>query len=202
MAEIIPSTAPAPISVLGFDGTDFYVLKLDSDGHLQIDVQTSALPTGAATLAEQQTQTATLELIALIRNALQSVATDRLKVRGEDQLFTFKASLDDRVYKTNADVVINWLISTEVPAGEVWVVTRIVLYNDTSNTTALLLFYDAEHPSRLIDQALNPPARTPLVVSTPIILEAGTDIVARLDGCTAGDDIYLMLYGYTMTAEV
>ncbi len=37
MPEVTPKEAPDPRSLLGYDGTDFYVLKVDGDGHLQID---------------------------------------------------------------------------------------------------------------------------------------------------------------------
>lgn len=40
-----------------------YALLVDNDGQLQVDVLTNALPTGAATLAEQQTQTASLSVL-------------------------------------------------------------------------------------------------------------------------------------------
>lgn len=53
--------------------------SVDTDD-LQVDVKTSALPAGAATLAEQQAQTAALQLIDDLRNALGSVNTDDLQV--------------------------------------------------------------------------------------------------------------------------
>ncbi len=54
---------PAVLFVGGTDGTNTRALKVDAGGELQIDVLSSALPTGAATLAEQQTQTTALQLI-------------------------------------------------------------------------------------------------------------------------------------------
>ncbi|GAJ02098.1 unnamed protein product, partial [marine sediment metagenome] len=60
--------------MLGWDGTDFHAVKVGVDGELQI---------------------AELALIALIRNALQTVGADRLIVRGEDQLFSFKDTLEE-----------------------------------------------------------------------------------------------------------
>lgn len=50
-------------AVGGTDGTNLQALKTDASGELQVDVLSSALPTGAATLAEQQTQTTALQLI-------------------------------------------------------------------------------------------------------------------------------------------
>lgn len=51
------------VQVLGSDGTNNVRLKTDAAGELQVDVLTSALPTGASTLAEQQTQTTALSAI-------------------------------------------------------------------------------------------------------------------------------------------
>lgn len=51
-------------AVSGTDGTNARVLKTDASGELQIDVLSSALPSGASTLAEQQTQTSHLATVA------------------------------------------------------------------------------------------------------------------------------------------
>lgn len=47
----------------GTDGTNLRALKVDSNGELQIDVLTSALPSGAATSAKQDDQTSLLSSI-------------------------------------------------------------------------------------------------------------------------------------------
>lgn len=51
------------MQVGGSDGTNARALRTDANGELQIDVLSSALPTGAASLAEQQTQTTALSAI-------------------------------------------------------------------------------------------------------------------------------------------
>jgi len=55
-------------------------LVADDSGHLQVDVVTSGLPTGAATSANQTTMITALQLIDDLRAALNSVATDELDV--------------------------------------------------------------------------------------------------------------------------
>lgn len=57
---VLPATTKV---ISGYDGANVQVIKTDAAGELQIDVLSSALPTGAATLAEQQTQTTSLQLI-------------------------------------------------------------------------------------------------------------------------------------------
>ena len=49
MATLKTAVLGALLTLLGYDGTDFYAIKCDTDGHLQIDVLSTALPMGAAT---------------------------------------------------------------------------------------------------------------------------------------------------------
>lgn len=60
IAAAVPTKAAF---VAGTDGTNARALKTDASGELQIDVLSSALPSGASTLAEQQTQTTALSAI-------------------------------------------------------------------------------------------------------------------------------------------
>lgn len=53
---------------------------VDTDGHIQLDVLSNALPTGAATAANQTTEITALQLIDDLRAALGSVNTDDLQV--------------------------------------------------------------------------------------------------------------------------
>jgi len=69
--------------VCGHDGTDWIKLLVDEDGKLQITVDTSGLPSGAATSANQVTMITALQLIDDLRNALDSVGTDELDVNVE-----------------------------------------------------------------------------------------------------------------------
>ena len=91
-----------PIVILGTDGTDLYGFTVDTSGHVQVDVLSNALPTGAATettlasvLAKLDVALSTralesggnladiktaAQLIDDLRNALGSVNTDDLQV--------------------------------------------------------------------------------------------------------------------------
>lgn len=102
-ARIYPAALPNPVTPVGYDGTNFRALLVDTtgrplivgtfngslgfplaqdpDGHLQVDALSSALPTGAATAANQLTEITALQLIDDLRNALGSVATDNLLVK-------------------------------------------------------------------------------------------------------------------------
>ena len=80
MPIVNPTGAPMPRAMLGYDGTDFYVVRTDAAGNLQVDVLASALPAGAATSANQATMITALQLIDDLRNALDSVNVDELRV--------------------------------------------------------------------------------------------------------------------------
>lgn len=47
--KVTPKRLPSPRTMLGWDGTDFFALKVDGSGHLQIDILTIPLPDDAAT---------------------------------------------------------------------------------------------------------------------------------------------------------
>ena len=73
----------APVSAghsITIDGVVYRTLRRDANDALQVAVASLPLPTGAATLAEQQTQTTALQLIDDLRTALADVAGDELRV--------------------------------------------------------------------------------------------------------------------------
>lgn len=80
MGKVLTPTIGELLTILGYDGTDFSALKVDVDGHLQIDVLSAALASGAATSAKQDTMITALQLIDDLRAALGSVDTDDLQV--------------------------------------------------------------------------------------------------------------------------
>jgi len=133
MPEVLGSP-PSPRTALFWNGTQWQWALVDVAGHLQIDTVTSALPLGAATAANQIIINTTVGLVALIRNALQTVDTDRLIVRGENQLHSFGGRLGE----VKAGIVSGaggYYDSDTPPAGTVWVVTNITAVDVTSATT-------------------------------------------------------------------
>lgn len=91
---IIPDARGGLVWIHGSDGGAVPILvKVDAAGHLQVDILTSLLPTGAATAANQATEIASLALAAtaanqateiadlvLLMKALKSVNTDKIEV--------------------------------------------------------------------------------------------------------------------------
>ncbi len=60
-----------PIVILGTDGTDLYGITVDTSGHVQVDVLSNALPTGAATETTLASVLAKLD-VALSTRALEA----------------------------------------------------------------------------------------------------------------------------------
>jgi len=202
MPTVNPSSVPSPRGCLGWDGANFYVLRTDAEGHLQIHALSSALPLGAATLAEQQTQTTALQLIDDLRDVLQSVATDRLQVRGEDQLVSVRGVLQSYLLGTitGAD---GYIESAAVPAGRIWVVTTIASRNSSRDLTGMGF--------RVYDGAVTYPIyedRRAIVNgeyaswSGHTYLEAGDTIRVQHQGAQDGDGANVTLTGHVMTVEV
>ena len=111
---------------------------MDNQGRIKLaaDILSSVLPTGAATAAAQALALAQLELIAEMRDALESVATDRLIVRGEDQLISYKENL--AVVASGAISGIDgYFDSSAVPAGQIWNVLTIAFEDRDTAYTAI-----------------------------------------------------------------
>lgn len=109
-------------------------LSLDE---LDVNVESSVLPPGAATAAAQATQLTALQKIDDLQDALQSKALDRLLVRGMDQVFSFRS-----VLATTRGATISgaggFVDSLPCAAGEIWIVTAASAYDQTSATTRQL----------------------------------------------------------------
>jgi len=158
-------------------------------------------PSGAATLAEQQIQTTALQLIDNLVAALESVATDRLQVRGEDQLFSYSGMWSERVRDLNAALGDNTLVAAAVPAGEVWVLTHVAAANDVSVCTRIILTCRLAPTYENLRVRNSPPIFETVDWQGWKPLEEGWDVYATFIGCVAGDDIYVSVGGFKMTLE-
>jgi len=223
MAEIIPKEAPDPRSLLGYDGTDFYVLKVDADGHLQIDALEVALPDGAATQTTLALCLTSLTLIdnlpAALRtvgaNALIAAGTDsvgahhdlrtdtsgRPIVRGEDQVFSYKQSLlsQNVAGLSGAD---GYLESKSPAAGLLWKVTNVRAVDLTTATTRH--GYGVHRAPTTYDFAQTLKAMAAGENSHyhgEVWLEPGDKIRVYFIGGLGGDTCYIDLTGSVMTKE-
>ena len=224
MPEIVPATAPMPRAVLGYDGTDFRVFIVDTSGHIQADVLSSALPTGAATdtvlqavrdrLGALTTPAAgstnklltdaltALQLIDNLQAALQSVNTDALQVRGENQLWSYAQVLGSYLTSvvSGAD---GYCASPVVPAGQVWIVTTAAACLIPRASTVHRYYNNHDAFSYLFHrQAAAFAAAEHTTWSGITYLDPGDDIRVYFTGAQAADTGEVALTGYRMTLEV
>ena len=199
--EIIPDSSPNPESALGYDGADFKTLKVDADGHPQVDVLTSALPTGAATAENQNAQLMELQLIDDLRGALAAVGVDTLLVKGQDQLFSFKGQLLVAV-TASAEAGANMLASNPVPSGEIWEVTQVSASNDARGSGRVLIgIRQDEAANYWFLGGSTSGAGIPLSFSGHMYLGVGNRVACYITDCIANDLIRMQINGYKMTKE-
>ena len=160
----------------GVFGAAWKGIHVDVSGDPQVDVLTSALPTGAATLAKQTTNTASVDG-QITRNYGQVL------LKGENL----------------ACVAGGNIINIDGPVGTaVWVITAMTVYDNTSVVTAALLgqavgaayYWAGASGARAVSEALS--------WSGTMVITAAADLKGGVLGATAGDDLYFYVFGYIL----
>jgi len=166
-----------------------------------VDVLTSALPTGAATSAKQDTEITALQLIDDLRAALASVATDQLKVKGQDQLFGYKGQLLLQVaVSATAESMI--LTTDAVPSGEVWEVTAVGVRNLTRAVPSAGIGIKLDGTTYYwFITGSTPSAAANVSFLGHMYLETGNRVTCFIKGCTVNDSLQMNVNGYKMTKE-
>lgn len=120
-----------PVMPFGSDGEDWYALLVSALGRLQVDVLSAVLGTGGATAANQTTMITALQLIDDLRNALLTVATDRLGVRATEieTLLSggLPAALDSGALKTKEQSPLTGFATS---ANQTTMITALQLIDD------------------------------------------------------------------------
>lgn len=151
----------APVRMGGWDGTDIYTFKTDTDGHLQLDVLTSSLPTGGSTSANQATANASLADIELNTDTGTAIDHKAVTVGAAATLIsaasatrrtiTISNAFTDLVAIGNSDVTLNTAAATDG-----FVLAAPVAANDgtggtlTLSTTAAVYGIGASASSKVI----------------------------------------------------
>lgn len=201
MPEVL-GNPPSPRVALFWNGAAWQWALVDAAGHLQIDALSTVMDPLAATAAAQALALAQLQLIEDMRNALQSVATDRLIVRGEDQLFSIAGLVSDSVAAVISGAN-GYIDSTPVGAGTYWVITNSVAWDATTATTR----HTRDRRSGGVDYAFDAQyAAFGVGIRTTwsgLLFLGPTDVVrCAFLGGIAGDNCRLICTGYRMTIEV
>jgi len=223
MPEVLPDHVPSPRTLLAWDGTAYRPIHIDALGNVQIDVVASALPAGAATeatlatLATEATLVAffgaaatearlvitntLLTQIASLRNALQSLNTDALQVRGENQLFSIGS-----VRAVHGSGVISgaggYIDSLATPANAYDVITTIAANDATSPCTEIAFANRHDGVNVWLHHEVRAfPAGIRSQWQGMTILDNADTIRAYFIGALAGDTVAIDITGYRMTVE-
>lgn len=193
---------PSPRAAVFWNGAAWQWALVDAAGHLMVDLAASTVPGGIATAANQIGIAATLGVIDNLVDALGGPGDVRLQVRGENQLFSYKGNLVDRVEELNASAPDHYMAGASPPAGEVWVVTTATAFDLTSGCTEARVYVTIDGVGVKMADAVPAVAGQAACWSGHVFLEPGDHVDAAFIGCTAGDDVYLEVSGYKMTLEV
>lgn len=200
MPEVL-GNPPSPRTALFWNGTAWQWALVDAAGHLQIDVLSTVMDAAAATAANQALILAQLQLIEDMRDALQSVATDRLIVRGEDQLFSFQIVMAN----TRSAAVSGaggWVDSMPCAPGDIWHVTNVAAYDNTSPTTEHLVWLRHNGVNYVVGREVAAfAAWDASVYHGDFWLDEDDTVRVRFAGSLAGDICTVEVTGYVMTLE-
>jgi len=194
------------VIALVYDGIDLRALKSDTDGHLQVDALSSALPSGAATQATLADILAKLD-VALSTRALE--AGGNLAA-----ILTALQKMDDWALETNKlwgynDRYLEPLVEldppagnfyfnfTAVPAGEVWIIQAINAADVTTARRCQLRVTDGTNAVALKDATQASSAEW-VIWDGSILLKAGDRVQIAIFSVAAGDDLYARAWGYKM----
>lgn len=168
---------------------------------LLTEVIASALPDGAATELNQNTQITSLHVIEDLRHALLSIDTDRLVVRGEDQLFSFAGPIDS-VTTGQPSGASGYKDSHPVPAGQIWVVTTVAARDRSAALTHTVIAVRHAGFDVTLKGELRAIAQWEWVSwSGTTYLTEGAVIRVTFSGCGAGDTVDVHTNGHVMTLE-
>ena len=178
MPEVL-GNPPSPRTALFWNGDEWQWALVDAAGHLQIDA---------------------VSLLGL-EGALQSVATDRLQVRGEDQHFSIEEVVAQTLFGaiSGAD---GFFDSPAVPDGRYWIITNVTAADATRATTAHQRFARHDGVDILFDYQLQAFALgEPSSWSGHVFLDAGDVVRVSFAGGLVADVCRVSVTGYQMTIE-
>ncbi len=179
MPEIIPNHVPSPRTLLAWDGAAYRPVAIDALGRLNVNVLTNLG----------------------LDDALQSVATDRLIVRGEDQVFSY----NQPVVKVLTAVISGadgFIASDSPPDGFVWVITNIGASDRTGVTTEHRYYmFDLVTQAQYFRSVLAFGVSEISFWGGHLYLEHDDVVRVYFIGGLVGDSCRIELVGYEMTKE-
>uniref|UniRef100_A0A6M3IEE6 Uncharacterized protein n=1 Tax=viral metagenome TaxID=1070528 RepID=A0A6M3IEE6_9ZZZZ len=128
--------------------------------------------------------------------------TDQVKYRGCVKIYPAICDEDaisdtvlDATANTECIVGNNFLNSTPVPAGKLWVITNVSAFNTITVMTRIDLYIRRGVTDYFIANLLSPPIRQDINYRGKLYLKAGDVVRAGFILCANGDDVYLTIHG-------
>ncbi len=201
MPEVL-GDPPSPRTALFWNGAAWQWARVDAAGHLQIDVLTIAAGVDVATAANQALMITALQLIDNLVVALGGPGNVRLQVRGEDQLFSI-----DKILISHRSAVISgadgWIDSHSPIAGEYWIVTNVVAWDEDNANTAHHYIAKSGAPEAHFHSITRAIAANEYTSwSGHLFLDEDATVRVLFTGGLAGDNCNIDVTGYVMTLEV
>jgi len=216
------------VIALVYDGIDLRALKSDTDGHLQVDALSSALPSGAATQATLADILAKLD-VALSTRALEAggnlasilarldvaLSTRALEAGGNlAAILTALQKMDDWALETNKlwgynDRYLEALVALDPPAGTFTFnftavpdgeVRIIQAINAADVTTARRCQLRVQDGTNAValKDATQASSAEWVIWDGSILLRGGDRVQIAIYSVDAGDDLYARAWGYKM----
>jgi len=108
----------------------------------------------------------------------------------------YSAIKSEQVVNLNATIGTNTVDSGTVPAGEIWTVNNISVFDNTNNNTSIYGYAVIGGVGVQIIYKAAPLAGIATLFTGTLILSPGDKLSVVFFGCTAGDDLYLTYCGF------
>lgn len=158
--------------------------------------------TGFATSANQATMITALQLIDDLRNALGSVATDKVLVASKsgDKLFGFESIVEAQLANTALAAGTNALAGASVGAGKIWKITQCgIMYSGTVPASMVVYVNGLAVYLFLLDQK-SPVSNQWYMWNGEVYLQVGDFMEAVVYGATLNDAFFFRYAGVQMNA--
>lgn len=202
------------VAVLGYDIVNkrWRAVYVDDDGHVSVDVEASALPTGAATSAKQLADghnvTVDNPSLAVTGDfyqetqpvSLASAPTTVVTAEGGDVIFNVEAAVWGDASTNDAVEGTNYRTSTAVPEGKVWVITYVLAYNSDTDPAKVYIGKEENTTRTYIYKVHTPGIDIAVNFSGQLILTEGQKLVVTFTLCAANDNLRVYYHGYQMDA--
>jgi len=197
------------VGLLAYDPANnrYQVIHVDANGRLQIDVAASEDLNarlygwdGDSWESLQVDGSHYLKVTLPLEEALgaRSYQFDGSNWRRSNLLFGYNDRWAEREITTNANAGSNELYCDAVPAGYIYIVQFMLGVNLTSACSYIRLQVTDGVIYPILAQAISPAAGQYVLWEGSAVLKQGDKALGSFGGCTAGDDIYIDVWGYKM----